>query len=145
MVNAAEQAKNFQVASKIAAIVNLFKSQFVDVKVDLKPWMNDPDTLELVDPDSIDIGFHLPGRSRSLESRCLLVQIRLYQDPIEAYSRVIGVEVAGYDHRGEQWKLSTVGGWHFVGNTQPTTESAAKLKYFCRQIFELFNNDDLAA
>ncbi|NEQ75054.1 MAG: hypothetical protein F6K24_19835 [Okeania sp. SIO2D1] len=145
MVNAAEQAKNFQVASKIASVVNLFKSQFADVKVDLKPWMNDPDTLELVDPDSIDIGFHLPGRSRSLESRCLLVQIRLYQDPIEAYSRVIGVEVAGYDHRGEQWKLSTVGGWRFVGNTQPTTESAAKLKYFCRQIFELFNNDDMAA
>lgn len=145
MVNAAEQAKNFQVASKIASVVNLFKSQFADVKVDLKPWMNDPDTLELVDPDSIDIGFHLPGRSRSLESRCLLVQIRLYQDPIEAYSRAIGVEVAGYDHRGEQWKLSTVGGWRFVGNTQPTTESAAKLKYFCRQIFELFNNDDVAA
>ncbi|MGD1808096.1 hypothetical protein ACP6PL_22045 [Dapis sp. BLCC M126] len=144
-MNAAEQAKNFEVASKIATIVNLFKSQFPDVKVDLKPWMNDPDTLELVDPDSIDIGFHLPGRSRSLESRCLLVQIRFYQDPIEAYRRVIGVEVAGYDHRGEQWKLSTVGGWRFVGNTQPTNESAAKVKYFCKQIFELFNNNDVAA
>ncbi|MGD1704753.1 hypothetical protein [Dapis sp. BLCC M229] len=144
-MNAAEQAKNFEVASKIATIVNLFKSQFPDVRVDLKPWMNDPDTLDLVDPDSIDIGFHLPGRSRSLESRCLLVQIRFYQDPIEAYRRVIGVEVAGYDHRGEQWKLSTVGGWRFVGNTQPTTESAAKVKHFCRQIFELFNNNDVAA
>ncbi|MDJ0518193.1 MAG: hypothetical protein QNJ74_18725 [Trichodesmium sp. MO_231.B1] len=144
-MNAAEQAKNFEVASKIATIVNLFKSQFPDVRVDLKPWMNDPDTLDLVDPDSIDIGFHLPGRSRSLESRCLLVQIRFYQDPIEADRRVIGVEVAGYDHRGEQWKLSTVGGWRFVGNTQPTTESAAKVKYFCRQIFELFNNNDVAA
>ncbi|NET17573.1 MAG: hypothetical protein F6K08_34515 [Okeania sp. SIO1H6] len=144
-MNAAEQAKNFEVASKIATIVNLFKSQFPDVRVDLKPWMNDPDTLDLVDPDSIDIGFHLPGRSRSLESRCLLVQIRFYQDPIESYRRVIGVEVAGYDHRGEQWKLSTVGGWRFVGNTQPTTESAAKVKHFCRQIFELFNNNDVAA
>ncbi len=144
-MNAAEQAKNFEVASKIATIVNLFKSQFPDVRVDLKPWMNDPDTLDLVDPDSIDIGFHLPGRSRSLESRCLLVQIRFYQDPIEADRRVIGVEVAGYDHRGEQWKLSTVGGWRFVGNTQPTTESAAKVKHFCRQIFELFNNNDVAA
>ena len=144
-MNAAEQANNFEVVSKIATIVNLFKSQFSDVKVDLKPWMNDPDTLELVDPDSIDIGFHLPGRSRSLESRCLLVQIRFYQDPIEAYRRVIGVEVAGYDHHGEQWKLSTVGGWRFVGNTKPTTESAAKVKYCCRQIFELFDNNDVAA
>ncbi|MCL2923300.1 MAG: hypothetical protein MGF17_01360 [Trichodesmium sp. MAG_R04] len=144
-MNATEQAKNFKIASKIAAIVNLFKSQFPDIRVDLKPWMNDPDTLELVDPNSIDIAFHFPGRSWSLESRCLLVQIRFDQEPIEAYCRLIGVEVAGYDHRGEQWKLSTVGGWYFVGNTQPKTESAGKLKDLCRQIFELFNNNDVAA
>lgn len=44
-------------------------------------------------------------------------------------------------NREEQWKLSTVGDWRFIGNIQPTTESAVKQKHFCRQIFELFNND----
>ena len=91
-MNAAEQVKNFELASKIAAVVNLFKSEFPDVRSDLKPWMNDPDTKELVDPDSIDIGFHFPGRSRSFQSRSILVQIRFYEDPLENHRRAIGVE-----------------------------------------------------
>ncbi len=60
-MNAAEQANNVVVASKIASVVTLFKTQFPDARVDLKPWTNDPETREMVDPDSIDIGFPLPG------------------------------------------------------------------------------------
>jgi len=139
-VNAAEQARNIELASKIAAVVNLFKSEFPDVKVDLKPWMNDRDTRELVDPDSIDIGFHFPGRSRWLQSRSILIQIRFYQDPVEGSRRAIGVEAAGYDHSGQQWRFSTVENWGFVGETEPVAESAEKLKHFCREIFNLFNS-----
>ncbi|MBE9095979.1 hypothetical protein [Tychonema sp. LEGE 07203] len=138
-MNAAEQARNIEVASKIAAVVNLFKSEFPDAKVDLKPWMNDADTRELVDPDSIDIGFHFPGRSRWLQSRSILIQIRFYQDPVEGYQRAIGVEAAGYDHTGQQWRFSTVENWDFLGQTQPAPESAQKIKHFCEQIFNLFN------
>ncbi|MBE9162690.1 MULTISPECIES: hypothetical protein [Microcoleaceae] len=139
-MNAAEQARNIELASKIAAVVNLFKSEFPDVKVDLKPWMNDRDTRELVDPDSIDIGFHFPGRSRYLQSRSILIQIRFYQDPVEGSRRAIGVEAAGYDHSGQQWRFSTVENWDFVGETEPVAESAEKLKHFCREIFNLFNS-----
>ncbi|WP_293152002.1 MULTISPECIES: hypothetical protein [unclassified Microcoleus] len=138
-MNAAEQARNIELASKIAAVVNLFKSEFPDVKVDLKPWMNDHDTRELVDPESIDIGFHFPGRSRLLQSRSILIQIRFYQDPVEGSRRAIGVEAAGYDHTGQQWRFSTVENWGFVGETEPAAESAEKLKHFCREIFGLFN------
>ena len=139
-MNAAEQARNIEVASKIAAVVNLFKSEFPDTKVDLKPWMNDEDTRELVDPDSIDIGFHFPGRSRLLQSRSILIQIRFYQDPVEGSRRAIGVEVAGYDHTGQQWRFSTVENWSFLGQTEPAAESGQKLKDFCREIFGLFNS-----
>jgi len=38
-MNAAEQVNNFEVAGKVAAVVNLFKYEFPDVKVDLKPWV----------------------------------------------------------------------------------------------------------
>lgn len=138
-MNAAEQAKNIELTSKIAAVVNLFKSEFPDVKVDLKPWMNDADTRELVDPDSIDIGFHFPGRSRLLQSRSILIQIRFYQDPVEGSRRAIGVEAAGYDHTGQQWRFSTVENWSFLGQTEPAAESAQKLKHFCQEIFNLFN------
>ena len=42
-MNASEQAKGLETANKIATIVNLFKLEFPDAKVDLKPWRNDPD------------------------------------------------------------------------------------------------------
>lgn len=141
-MNAAEQANNLQVASKIATLVNLFKSEFPDVKADLKPWRNDPDTREWMDPDSIDIGFHFPGRSRLFQSRSILVQIRFYEDPVEQSFRAIGVEAIGFDHEGKQWQLSTIKDWHFVGATCPTPEMGEKLKQFCRQVLELFNQGE---
>nr|WP_225225370.1 hypothetical protein [Komarekiella delphini-convector] len=117
----------------------MFKLEFPDAKSDLKPWKNDPETRELVDPDSIDIGFHFPGISKSWRSRSILIQIRFYQDPINDSRRAIGVEVAGFDHRGEAWRLSTVENWSFVGASLPSSEVREKLKQICRQILEVFN------
>lgn len=139
-MNAAEQATNIELASKIAAAINLFKAQFPDAKADLKPWQNDPETRELVDPDSIDIAFHLPGWSRRWQSRSILVQIRLFQEPEEDLTKAIGLEVIGFNHTGEKWRLSTVQDWEFVGEVQPSTEAIAQIKFFCRQVFELFNS-----
>lgn len=138
-VNAAQQATNIEIATKIAAVVNLFKCQFPDARADLKPWRNDPDTRELVDPDSIDIGFHLPGWSPRFGCRSILVQIRFYQDPVDAYRRVIGVEMAGFNHQGIAWRFSTVESWNFEGESQPVADIGEKVKHFCRQVFELFN------
>jgi hypothetical protein len=139
LVNASEQATNLELASKIATVVNLFKFEFPDAKSDLKPWKNDPETRELIDPDSIDIGFHFPGISKSWRSRSVLIQIRFYQDPINNSRRAIGLEVAGFDHRGEVWRLSTVENWSFVGESMPSPEIGEKLKQVCRQILEVFN------
>jgi hypothetical protein len=139
-VNAAEQATNLELASKIATIVNLFKSEFPDAKADLKPWVNDPDTQELVDPDSIDIGFNFPGRSRLFQSRCILVQIRFHQDA--EIRRAVGIELAGFDHQGKQWWLSTIGDWRFEGNTQPAAEVGETLKQFCQQALQVFNQGE---
>jgi hypothetical protein len=139
-VNAAEQAMNVETASKIATAVNLFKVEFPDAKSDLKPWANDPDTRELIDPESIDIGFHFPGFSRLLQSRSILVQIRFHQDSVTGDRHVIGVEVAGFNHRGKQWWLSTVENWTFEGENCPTPEMADKLRAFLKQVLELFGS-----
>jgi hypothetical protein len=144
-VNAAEQALGVEVATKIAAVVNLFKIQFPDAHADLKPWANDSGTRDLVDPDSIDIGFHLPGWSRRLQSRSMLVQIRFYQDSVTDARRAIGLEVVGFTHLGEQWRVSTVEQWRFVGEKQPVDEAKEKLKGVCRQILELFNGEPTGA
>jgi hypothetical protein len=144
-VNAAEQAINLEFTSKIATVVNLFKAEFPEIRADLKPWTNDPETLELVDPDSIDIGFHFPGWSKSFQSRSILIQIRFYQDSISNVRRCIGVEAAGFDHRGKQWQFSTVEEWRCEGETKPKPESSEKLKQFCRKIMEVFNMEGLGA
>jgi hypothetical protein len=138
-MNAAEQAKSMEAASKIAAVVNLFKAGFPDARSDLKPWANDADTRDLVDPDSIDIGFHFPGFSRRLQSRSLLVQIRFHEDGLTQERRAIGIEIAGFDHRGKQWRLSTIESWSFEGDCHPVPEIAEELKTFLRQALELFN------
>lgn len=138
-MNAAEQATSLEVAAQIANLVTLFKGQFADVKADLKPWQNDPDTQEWLDPDSIDIGFHLPGWSPRYQCRSILVQVRRFVDPQSKTQRLIGIEAVGFSHVGEQWRLSTVADWQFVGEKQPHSEIAERLKCFCRQAFELFN------
>nr|WP_202895627.1 hypothetical protein [Iningainema tapete] len=136
-------ATNLEFASKIATVVNLFKFEFPDAKSDLKPWKNDPQTRELVDPDSIDIGFHFPGISKSWRSRSILIQIRFYQDELNNSRRAIGVEIAGFNHLGEQWRLSTVENWQVVGATQPALEVKEKLKQFCQKVLEVFNTDSV--
>ncbi len=142
-MNAAKQATDIILTSKIASAVSLFRSEFPDAKVDLKPWAEDIDTQELVDPDSIDFSFHFPGWSRRWQSRSILVQIRFYQDSSESTRNFIGLEVAGFDHRGKQWRLSTIDNWQFEGEIQPQPEIADKLKQFCRQIFELFKDQNI--
>lgn len=138
-MNASERAEGLDIATKIASIVNLFKVQFPDAKADLKPWKNDPDTRELVDPDSIDIGFHFPGWSRRFQSNSILVQIRFHKDTLEKTEKLIGVETCGFSHLGQVWRFSTVESWQVAGKCQPAEDVEQKLKLFCRQVFELFN------
>ena len=137
-MNASEQAKGLEITSKIATIVNLFKQEFPDAKADLKPWRNDPDTVDWIDPDSIDIGFHFPGWSPKIQSRSILVQIRFHQDPIDKTQHLIGIEASGFTHVGETWRFSTVDNWQLEGKSLPQEVVREKLKQFCRQIFELF-------
>lgn len=138
-MNAAEQAKSIEFANKIATVVGLFKGTFPDLRADLKPWANDQDTRALVDPDSIDLGFHFPGLSRLFQCRSLLVQIRFHTDSETQVQRVIGIEVAGFDHRGKQWSLSTIHQWSFVGQVVPDGAVGNRLKDCCRKVFEVFN------
>ena len=139
-MNASERAKGLEITTKIASVVNLFKAQFPDVKADLKPWKNDPDTRELVDPDSIDIGFHFPGWSPRIQCNSILVQIRFYKDPLEETEKFIGIETAGFSHVGQAWRFSTVENWQLLGEHQPATQVEDKLKIFSRQVFELFSS-----
>lgn len=151
-MNAAELATSLETTSKITAIVHLFKSDFPDARVDLKPWCNDADTRRLVDPDSLDIGFHLPGWSPRYECRSILVQTRLTRPPgvevddqsrleeEDAGQRLLGLEIIGFSYEGEEWRLSTIANWRFLGRKQPVPEIQERFKHFCRQVFALYSS-----
>ncbi len=139
-MNAAEQASTIEFTSKIAAIVGLFKSELPDLRADLKPWADDPETQDLIDPHSVDIGFHFPGVSRPFQCRSLLIQIRLHQDLETHQLKVIGLEVGGFDHRGQQWRLSTIDNWQFEGQITPDPTSGESIRNCCRRVFEVFNH-----
>jgi hypothetical protein len=137
-VNAAEQANSVELASKIAAVVNLFKAAFPDAHADLKPWLNDPQNHSWIDPDSIDIGFHLPGWSPRFQCRSILVQIRCHVDPQDHVRRAIGIEIAGFNHEGRRWQFSTLGEWHCENSAQPATDLAQKFQNFASHALALF-------
>ncbi|OIP68230.1 MAG: hypothetical protein AUK48_16095 [Oscillatoriales cyanobacterium CG2_30_44_21] len=139
-MNAAEQAKSVEIATKIATIVNLFKNIYPAASSDLKPWLNNSATRNLLDPDSIDLSFHFPGVSWRLRVRSILFQVRFYQDPDDSNLKAIGLEASGHDFKGERWRFSTVDNWQFVGDTLPMEDGVANLKEFSRQTLEVFNN-----
>ncbi len=138
-MNAAEQAVSVQMASKLAAIVHLFKQCNPDLRADLQPWADDPHTRDLVDPDSIDMGFHLPGWSRRWQARSLLLQIRLYSDPDTPQRRAIGLDIVGFSYISEQWRFSSIGGGVFSGHNLPLPELQEQIRHLSQQILDLLN------
>lgn len=131
-MNAAELATSPEAVTKIAAVVDLFKRQFPQVKANLKPWDNDPDTLEWIDPDSIDLGLNLPAGQT-------LFQLRL-QD-----QRLIGIEAMCFGPFGHQrWHFSTIGNWSFAGTNPPSIGLQTSLKQVCKDLFLLFNDSSSA-
>jgi hypothetical protein len=138
-VNAAEQANSVEKVSKIAAVVNVFRSEFSEASVDLSPWVKSAETEKFDDPDSIDLSFHFPRRSFTCQSQIILMQIRL-PSAVEANpQRVLGIELSGHDGTGQQWRFATTGHWEFWGLTPPLPDAKRKLRQVCLQILQLFN------
>lgn len=140
-MNASEKAISLGFISKIATIVNLFQSKFVNATPDLTPWLNDPMTRSTIDPDSIDLGFHFP-QYNSTNHHTILLQIRL-QPERGKHDRVIGVEISSHNLSGCLWEFSTIGDWRFCGTTGLSSEYQAQIKSFCRDILGIFNDSQV--
>jgi hypothetical protein len=138
-LNAAERATTVTLAKKIASAVSLFRAEFPDARPDLNPWAGDRTTQAQIDPHSIDLAFHFPGWSRRWQSRSILIQIHFHQE--DDHIRVIGIEAAGFDYRGKPWRLSTIEQWRMEGEAQPTPDLSEQLRQYCRQVFELFQQE----
>jgi hypothetical protein len=136
-VNAADLATSIAAVSKISAIVNLFKATFPQVKVDLKPWLTDQQTVRFIDATSLDFAFHFADRNPTCQCHSILMQVQLCCGGMKA----IGIELSGHDFEGQQWEMSTqVEYWRFVGHNLPSVTAAVQLECICRDILAIFNH-----
>lgn len=150
-MNAAEQARSPELAQAIASVATLFRRRFPDARPDLRPWREDPQTRAFAERDSLDLAFHFPGWSPRTQCRWLLVQLRLDRAPASQapagaaprdLPRLLGVILRGFTTESERWRLTTVGDWRPSGPHPPSAVVEASLQEFCRELFDLFGEDD---
>lgn len=138
-MNASEQAKSLEMVSKIAATVNLVRSEFPDLTVDFSPWLDSSETRKFDDPHSIDLGFHFVGRSFTCQSRSILMQIRLsVPDATLETAQTVRVELSGHDYTGQQWCFTTNAS-DFWGIVLPLPKAQMQFKQICQQVVCLFD------
>jgi len=139
-MNAAEQANTIAKVSKIASIINLFRSHFPNVNTDLSPWHQSDETRQFDDAHSIDLAFHFSQRNFACQCSCILMQIRLpasainYNNDLQAI-----VELSGHEVAGQQWQFSTERKCEFRGIILPYPDAELQLREIACKTLELFN------
>jgi hypothetical protein len=138
-VNAKEITTSIVMVSKVTTVVHLFRATFPKLRTDLAPWQQDA----YMNPRSVDIGFHFPGRHPACQCRSILVQIYVSYDAQQHPQAVEKIELAGYDHQGQCWWFSTAGYWQFMGDFIPELDQRDELRRLCCQMFNLFVDEQV--
>ena len=60
-MNAAEQARSVELAQLIASALNQFRQRFPELKPNLRPWRDDPQTRAFAEGSSLDLAFICPA------------------------------------------------------------------------------------
>ena len=142
-MNAAEHERNIEFAHAIASVANLVRHYFPEASVNLMPWRDDPETRRWDEAESLDIAFHFPGWSPSLQCRSLLIQLRISNEENDRKPHLLGVIMRGITFEGERWRLVTVGDWSPAGNYLPKAGELRRLHSICRELFSLFSVSSL--
>jgi hypothetical protein len=124
--------------SKLDKIANLFKLEFPETWIDLKPNLSESYTVTRNYLDSIDIAIHFPGKSILCQCNTIVVHIRFYIHPDYEKPYFTAIEAAGYDDYVAMWIYSSVDCSRFFGIKQPMTSGQRKLKCIFNEIFCIF-------
>ncbi len=137
-MNAAEQVHGLALAQALASSMTLVRQHFPEASVNLNPWRDDPMTRRWSENETLDLAFHFPGWSPSLQCRCVLMQLRISCDQNGPAPYLLGVLMRGMTYEGERWRLATVGDWKPTGSHLPNADQMLKLHEICRDLFALF-------
>lgn len=136
-MNATNQAITPELVSKIAHIAVLFRAEFCNAWIDLKPWLTDAETQRQLDPHSIDLSFHFSDGHIGFACGCVLMQVRFSEGLLRPTCQLAAIEANGYDRAELQWEFSTVSG-RFVGKCLPDQEYQSRFKRLVHSITRLF-------
>ena len=142
-MNAASQAITFELASKIAYLAVLFRTEFCNAQVDWNPWLTDTETQRQLDPYSIDLSFHFSKKNAGLVCGCVLMQVQFSEEVLLSTCRLLDVEARGYNFAELQWEFSTASG-RFSGNCLPDQEYQSRFRKLVGQIIKLFERPNQA-
>jgi hypothetical protein len=138
-MNAVTQAGSFELASKIAHLAVLFRAEFPNAEVDLRPWLTDPETQCQLDPRSIDISFHFPMSHSGLGCRCVLVLVYFSDDLAMPGCTLSRIEAGGFDQGEKQWEFSSETN-QFAGPCQPVSDYQDRFRYLVKRLKCLFRS-----
>ena len=138
-MNASDYVNNVAFAQALASSANLVRRHFPEASVNLTPWRDDPETRRWAESETLDLSFHFPGWSPSLQCRSLLMQLRFSTEHLGVNKPyLLGVLIRGMTFDGERWRLATVGEWSPNGAYLPDPSQLTLLKEICRDLFYLF-------
>ena len=137
-MNAADQARNLELAQAIASVAALCRRHFPDARANLTPWRDDPQTRAWAEQESLDLSLHFPGWNPRNQCRSMLVQLRLATVPDSGRPRLLGVTIRGLTYDSERWRLATVGDWQPSGTHPPSPVVVDRLQLVCRELFDVF-------
>ncbi|MCL2934852.1 MAG: hypothetical protein MGG11_22160 [Trichodesmium sp. MAG_R03] len=138
-MNATSQAITPELASKIAHLAFLFRSEFSGSTVDLSPWLTDEQTQSQLDPYSIDMSFYLPKHLKVLACQYVLMQVHFSEYLFLPTCQLQTIDVCGYMFTKQQWQFSTED-WTFVGLSTPKIKCQVQFKNLINHIFQLFKH-----
>ncbi|MGD1904416.1 MAG: hypothetical protein ACFB0C_00305 [Leptolyngbyaceae cyanobacterium] len=138
-MNATSQAVTIEITTKIAHLAVLFRAEFPNAQVDLKPWLEDYQTLCQLDPHSIDLNFYFPKRQAGLNCSCILMQVQFSKGLLLPTCQVSTIEACAFASVEPQWQFSTQD-WQFMGQDLPDDENQERFQYLINRILELFHS-----
>ena len=137
-MNAGESVHSVARMRALASTITLVRRQFPAAQANLSPWRDDPQTRQWSETESLDLSFHFPGWSPSLECRSLLMQLRISAERGDDQLHLLGVLMRGMTYDGERWRLASPRSVNGCRKA-PTCPSSRRSNSFSRSVASCSN------
>ncbi|MEM6444990.1 MAG: hypothetical protein AAFY57_09505 [Cyanobacteria bacterium J06642_2] len=141
-MNAVTQAITIELATKIAGLAALFRSEFPDVSIDLSPWLCEPQTQAQLDPYSIDMSFFFSSYCIGMSCYCVLMQVHFSESLQQPTCKLCKIEAHAFDRRRlKRWQFSSEHD-RFEGLFPPDLDYQERFRHAIERVTNLFGQPE---